>query len=64
MNSYEWPTPDPAPKHNRHVGLDKSYEFVRVRSYELVRISHFWITRTNSSWDRVGYLYVLTHLLL
>jgi len=48
MNSYEWPTPDPAPKHNRHVGLDKSYEFARVRSYELVRISHFLITRTNS----------------
>ncbi len=25
MNLYEWPTPNPAPKPNRHWGLDKSY---------------------------------------
>ncbi len=24
MNLYEWPTPNPAPKPNRHWGLDKS----------------------------------------
>ena len=48
MNSYEWPTPDPAPKPTHHVGLDKSYKFVRVRSYELVRISQLFIIRTNS----------------
>ncbi len=35
MNSYEWPTPKPAPKPNRHWGLEKL-----VKSYEFVRISH------------------------
>jgi len=40
MNSYKLPTPNPAPKSTRHWGLDKSYEFVRVRSYEFVQISH------------------------
>ncbi len=25
MNLYEWPTPNPAPKPNRHWGLDKSF---------------------------------------
>jgi len=43
MNSYKYPTPDPAPKPTHHLGLDKSYE-LRVRSYELVRISHFLIS--------------------
>ncbi len=38
-NSYDWPTPNPAPKPTRHWGLDKSYKIVRVRSYEFVRIS-------------------------
>ena len=46
--SYEWPTPDSAPKPTHHVGLDKSYKFVRVRSYEFVRISHLFIIRMNS----------------
>ncbi len=29
-NSYEWPTPNPAPKPTRHWGLDKSYKIVRI----------------------------------
>ncbi len=40
MNSYEWPTPNPAPKPTCHCGLDKSYKIEWVRSYKFVRISH------------------------
>jgi len=42
-------------KPTHHVGLDKSYEFVRVRSYELVRIRHFLIIRRNE-FVRIGRL--------
>ncbi len=49
MNSYGWPTPNPAPKPSRHWGLDKSNKIVRVRSYEFKRINHLikyvWIGR-------------------
>ncbi len=40
LNSYEWPTPNPARKPIHHWGLDKSYKIVRVRSYKFVQISH------------------------
>jgi len=62
MNSYEWPTPNPAPKPTCHWGLDKLHEFVRMRSYEFIRISHL------VKYVRIGceialiILYVLTEI--
>ncbi len=37
MNLYKWPTPNTAPKPTFHWGLDKSYEWGRMK---FVRISH------------------------
>lgn len=41
MNSYEWPTPNPAPKPTHHWGVDKSYIFVRISHL----IKYIWIGR-------------------
>ncbi len=38
MNSYEWSTPNPAPKPTRHWGLDKLYKISHLVKY--IQISH------------------------
>jgi len=49
MNSYERPSPDPAPKPNRHWGLDQSVTF-----YSLVRVGREIITKGNWISEKYG----------
>ncbi len=51
MNLYELPTPNPAPKPNRHWGLNKSYKIVQVRSYKWGRTNSHELATSKKNYE-------------